>query len=35
MSPTGPYRIRPARLPEDKPALLGFIMGMQFFERAI
>ena len=28
-------RIRVARMPEDKPALLGFIMGMQHFERAI
>lgn len=29
------YRIRTARLPDDKPAILGFIMGMQHFERAI
>ena len=33
MSPA--YRIRPAQSPEDKPALLGFIMGMQHFEKAI
>ena len=35
MSPAELHRIRPARLPEDKPALLGFIMGMQHFEKAI
>lgn len=28
-------RVRRALLPEDKPALLGFIMGMQRFEKAI
>lgn len=30
-----PYRIRHALLPDDKPALLGFIKGMQHFEKAI
>jgi GNAT superfamily N-acetyltransferase len=35
MSTAEPYRIRRALLPEDKPALLGFIMGMQHFEKAI
>ena len=35
MARTEPYRIRAARLPEDKPALLGFIMGLQLFENAI
>jgi len=27
--------IRPARLPQDKPAILAFIKGLQEFERAI
>lgn len=35
MVPTPLFRIRAARLPEDKPAILGFIMGLQRFERAI
>jgi GNAT superfamily N-acetyltransferase len=35
MSPTAPYRVRFARLPEDKPVLLRFVMGMQRFEHAI
>jgi GNAT superfamily N-acetyltransferase len=35
MAPAEPHRIRLARLPEDKPALLAFIMGMQHFESAI
>ena len=35
MSQAETYRIRPARLPEDKPAILGFIMGLQRFENAI
>jgi GNAT superfamily N-acetyltransferase len=30
-----PFRIRAARLPDDKPAILGFIMGLQYFEKAI
>ena len=35
MSPPGLYQIRLARLPEDKPALLRFIIGLQRFEHAI
>ena len=35
MGTAEPYRIRPARLPEDKPAIVGFILGMQHFEKAI
>jgi len=35
MSSAESYRIRLAKLPEDKPALLGFIIGMQHFESAI
>jgi len=35
MSPTVSFRVRAARLPDDKPALLGFIIGMQHFESAI
>jgi GNAT superfamily N-acetyltransferase len=35
MRPADTYRIRLARLPDDKPALLGFIVGMQHFESAI
>ena len=27
--------IRPARLPQDKPAILSFIQGLQVFEHAI
>jgi hypothetical protein len=29
------FRIRAARLSDDKPAILGFIMGLQRFEHAI
>jgi GNAT superfamily N-acetyltransferase len=29
------FSIRTARLPDDKPAILGFIMGLQYFEKAI
>jgi GNAT superfamily N-acetyltransferase len=32
---SAPFRIRPARLPEDKPAILGFIVDLQRFEQAI
>src|SRR5262245_32531608 len=32
---TEPFRIRAGRLPDDKAAILGFITGMQLFERAI
>src|SRR5258705_1646464 len=32
---TNHFSIRPARLLQDKPVILGFIMGMQNFERAI
>lgn len=35
MRPAAPYRIRLARLPGDRLALLGFITGMQNFESAI
>jgi GNAT superfamily N-acetyltransferase len=35
MPPTAPFRIRTARLPDDKPAILGFISGLQLFEKAI
>jgi GNAT superfamily N-acetyltransferase len=35
MSSAGSFRIRDARLPNDKPAILGFIMGLQRFENAI
>ena len=31
----GSFSIRLARLPDDKPAILGFIMGLQRFENAI
>ena len=34
MSAADPHRVRLAHLPEDKPAMLDFIMGMQHFERA-
>lgn len=29
------FRVRDAKLPEDKPAILDFIMGLQDFERRI
>src|SRR5262249_6040274 len=35
MIPVEPFCIRAAQLPEDKPAILDFIMGMQYFEKAI
>lgn len=35
MARAEPCRVRRARLPEDKPALLGFILDLQKFERAI
>jgi len=35
MTRVEPFRIRAARLPEDKPAILRFILGMQHFEKAI
>jgi GNAT superfamily N-acetyltransferase len=35
MTTAAPYRVRRALLPEDKPALLSFIMGIQRFESEI
>jgi ribosomal protein S18 acetylase RimI-like enzyme len=35
MTTESSVRIRVARLPDDKPAILGFIMGLQRFEKAI
>ena len=32
---SAPFRIRPARLPEDKPAIVDFFIGIQQFEHAI
>jgi GNAT superfamily N-acetyltransferase len=32
---SAPFHIRNARLPDDKPAFLGFIMDLQRFEHAI
>jgi GNAT superfamily N-acetyltransferase len=34
MSGAAPFHVRTARLPEDKPAILGFITGIQHFEKA-
>jgi len=35
MTGAAAFLIRAARLPEDKPAILGFIMGIQRFEKAL
>jgi GNAT superfamily N-acetyltransferase len=32
---SAPFRIRPARLPDDKPAILNFLMGIQLFEKPL
>ena len=35
MTEAAPFRVRAARLPEDKPAILGFFTGIQNFEKTI
>ena len=35
MTELAPFRVRAARLPEDKPAILGFFTGIQHFEKTI